>query len=226
VGEGLLVLAHRSLDAVPSLANMELPVSPLGSSEWLTDLERTEERCRDYLEGLRWPDGISCPRCECRSIGAIPARRRFYCRSCRHFFSVTSGTAFHNSHLPLWKWFVVIELLLGAEAGLPANQLAAMLGGGYKTAWFVEHRIRAALVQAGERPPAGPVPAGPYHRPDPKYLQAYAAESGWRARNRGNPRAFRDTVLALLAAEPVSYDDLVKPQDSLRRPGRSRLQTA
>jgi hypothetical protein len=80
-----------------------------GFSEWAPSggrEEEEEEECRRYLEELRWPEGISYPRCEARSIVPIPARWRFYCRDCPHFFSVTSGTAFHNSHLPIWKWFL------------------------------------------------------------------------------------------------------------------------
>jgi transposase-like protein len=100
---------------------------------------------------VRWPDGIACPRCDCHSVGAIPARRRFYCRACKHQFSLTSGTVFHNSHLPIWKWFVAVELLLEAEDGLPANRLVELLGGSYKTAWFVEHRIRSALLEVVDR---------------------------------------------------------------------------
>jgi transposase-like protein len=188
------------------------PPSPLDDEKWLTDLERTEDRCRRYLEELRWPEGISCPRCDCRSVGAIPARRRFYCRGCRYHFSLTSGTVFHNSHLPIWKWFLAIELMLDAESGLPANQLVRLLGGSYKTAWFVEHRIRSAILQAGERPLGHAQPSA-YHRPDEKYLLAYLAETSWRARQRGNPAAFRDTVGSLLDAEPVPYCELIA-QDS------------
>jgi transposase-like protein len=188
--------------------------SPLDDPEWLADLDRTEDRCRHYLEDLRWPEGISCPRCDCHSIGDVPARRRHYCRGCRHHFSLTSGTVFHNSHLPIWKWFLVIELLLGSDAGVPANQLVELLGGSYKTSWFVEHRIRAALVQAGE--PAPEAQAGTaYHGAGDKYRSAYRAESSWRARQKRNPDAFRNTVLALLAAEPVPYGELTRSQRSL-----------
>ncbi len=184
-------------------------------------LELTEEECRRFLEGLRWPDGICCPRCEGRTISEIPARRRFYCRDCRHFFSLTSGTAFHNSHLPIWKWFLAIELLLDAEGGLPANELQGVLGGSYKTAWFAEHRIRAALCEATG---AQAVPhseldgsdertynraiAGRYRQFGLKYLAAYEAEARWRARHGGNGEALRATVLALLRAGPVSMRDL------------------
>jgi transposase-like protein len=196
--------------------------SPLDDAGWFQDLEQTEERCREYLEDLRWPDGVVCPRCGSDSTGTIPARRRFYCRRCRHHFSATSATIFHGSRLPLWKWFVSISLLLDSKAGLPANQLVQLLGGSYKTAWFVEHRIRAALLD--EPPPAGGRPeddcgrirlydrpiVGCYHQLGVKYLPAYEAESSWRTRNRGNPNAFEDTLLALLRADPVSYRELVR----------------
>jgi len=183
--------------------------------------EQTEEDCRRYLEDLRWPDGIRCPRCDCRSISAIRARPRFYCRDCRLFFSLTSGTAFHNSHLPIRKWFLAIKLLLDSDRGFPANELHSVLGGSYKTAWFAEHRIRAALCEAtGARrawEPNGHGPnartyeralVGPYHQIGVRYLPAYAATAGWRARQRGNIDGFRDTVLALLRAEPLSLDQL------------------
>src|SRR5262249_45621608 len=124
---------------------------------------------------------------------------------------------------PVWKWFLVIELLLTTDDGVPANELTKLLGGSYKTAWFVEHRIRAAFrdaapTRARRRPPepgvvvertyaAGEV--GRYHQLGLKYLPAYQAEKTWRARNRRNPNAFRDTVLALLEAEPLSLDELI-----------------
>jgi transposase-like protein len=202
-------------------------LSPFDEPDWFGDLERTEGRCRGYLEELRWPEGICCPKCDAHSIGSIPSRGRFYCRPCRHQFSLTSGTVFHRSHLPLWKWFLAICVLLDSEAGVPANQLVRLLGGSYKTAWFVEHRIRAALAEAA-RPPGVPPPVfgdrarvyersvvGCYHQLGVKYLPAYLAETSWRLQNRSNPNAFRDTLLALLRAEPVPYGELV--QD-----GRSR----
>jgi transposase-like protein len=197
------------------------PPTPLDGVNWLASPEQTESACRSYLEALRWPDGITCPQCDGRSITDIPARRRYYCGGCRHFFSLTSGTAFHNSHLPLWKWFLAIELLLGTDGGIPANELMKVLGGSYKTAWFVEHRIRSAFCTT--RPGRHPLQPGPdfvdrtyaadevgrYHQLGLKYLSAYKAEASWRARHRDNPNAFRDTVLALLDAEPLSLEDLI-----------------
>ena len=207
---------------------MVVALDRVGSSEL------TEEECRRFLEGLRWPDGICCPRCECRAISEIPARRRFYCRGCRHFFSLTSGTAFHNSHLPIWKWFLAIELLLDAEGGLPATELHKVLGGSYKTAWFAGHRIRAALYEATG---AQAVPhsqldgaaARPHERTigeryrhlGLKYLPAYEAEARWRTRHGGNGEALRETVLALLRAES-GLDARPQVRCSLTRRERGR----
>jgi transposase-like protein len=193
--------------------------SPLDHPDWLSSLAQTEERCRRYLEELRWPDGVCCPRCEGRSISPIRARRRFYCRGCRQFFSLTSGTIFHNSHLPIWKWFVAITLILDTDRGLPANELRMLVGGSYKTAWFAEQRIRAAICDASNtpRPTSATQPdartyarplVGPHHQLALKYLAAYQAERSWRHRQRSNPDAFRDTVLALLRAEPLPLDEL------------------
>jgi transposase-like protein len=196
--------------------------SPLEDPAWLGDLELTEAHCRRYLEELRWPESITCPRCASRSVGAIPVRKRHYCRHCRHQFSLTSGTVFHNSHLPIWKWFLAVQLLLESDGGIPANQLVNLLGGSYKTAWFVEHRIRAAFVQAGES--RSDADAGAcYHRPDRKYLRSYRAETSWRARCKDEPLAFERTVLALLAAEPVPYGELT---GSSSRSGRRAVATA
>jgi len=192
---------------------MLYPTHPLEDPAWLADLAQTEARCRRYLEQLRWPDGISCPRCGCGSVVAIPSRRRHYCSPCRHHFSLTSGTVFHNSHLPIWKWFVAIELLLDSD--VPANRLVELLGGSYKTAWFVEHRIRAAFVQAGEGG-AKVSRDGSREGPRRKYHGAYLAEASWRARHKGDPLAFRNTVLALLEGEPVPYSELTGAQDTLR----------
>jgi transposase-like protein len=207
---------------------------PWGNTEWFHDLEQTEDECRAYLEALRWPDGVCCPRCGSSDTARLEARKKFYCRSCRYHFSVTSGTLMHSSHLPVWKWFLTISLMIDAEDGLPANQLVGLLGVTYKTAWFVEHRVRAAL-QNGARAELASVSAlpskrqrvfdrpiaGRYHQLDVKYLPAYLAEIEWRAQSRGNPYAFRDTVLQLLEGEPLGYGDLTSRSGNGQAPRSS-----
>ena len=105
----------------------------------------TESECRAYMEELRWPDGIECPRCKGKTISRIKARDQFDCDSCRYQFSVMSGTIFHDSHLPLPKWFIATFLLCESRKGMSANQMKRILGVSYKTAWYLCHRIRATM---------------------------------------------------------------------------------
>lgn len=111
---------------------------------------RSEDRCRAYLERLRWPNGIHCPRCKSAKISRIIKRNQFDCDGCRYQFSVTVGTKFGDTHLPLWKWFLAVNIICDSKKGVSANQLKRMLGVSYKTAWYLCHRIRAAMASAQE----------------------------------------------------------------------------
>jgi transposase-like protein len=111
----------------------------------LVDRFHDEDKCRAYLEAQRWPDGLECPRCGGRIISRIKTRHQLDCDSCRYRFSVTAGTIFHDSHLPLWKWFLAVYLIIESKKGISANQLKRTIGVSYKTAWYLCHRIRAAL---------------------------------------------------------------------------------
>src|SRR5215203_5143742 len=106
-----------------------------------------EEACRKYMEELRWPDGAKCPRCGSDKLSRIKKRHQFQCNSCRYDFSVTAGTIFHDTHLPLWKWFLAVYLIVEAKKGVSANQLKRTIGTTYKTAWYLSHRIRDALSE-------------------------------------------------------------------------------
>ncbi len=118
----------------------------------------TSEECRAYLEGLRWPDGKpKCPRCNSEKISRIRERNQFDCDSCRYQFSVTAGSIFHDSHLPLPKWFAAVYLMCEARKGVSANQLKRTLGVAYKTAWYLCHRIRKAMEEATPAPLKGTV---------------------------------------------------------------------
>src|SRR5690349_415803 len=107
----------------------------------------TEENCRAALEELRWPDGVRCPRCNSVKISRIHERDQFDCDVCRYQFSVTSGTIWHDTHLPLRKWFIAIYLVVESKKGFSANQMKRVLGVSYKTAWYLCHRIRAAMTE-------------------------------------------------------------------------------
>ncbi len=119
----------------------------------MTLMERyhSEEKCRQVLEELRWPDGPRCPRCGSDKISRIHERNQFDCDSCRYQFSVTAGTIFHDSHLGLPKWFVATYLICESKKGVSANQMKRVLGVSYKTAWYLCHRIRAAMKDANTR---------------------------------------------------------------------------
>lgn len=108
----------------------------------------SEEKCRAYIEKLRWPKGITCPSCDSPKISRIVKRNQFDCDSCRYQFSATAGTIFHDTHLPLWKWFLATYLLCQSRKGMSANQMKRQLAISYKTAWYLCHRIRAAMLEA------------------------------------------------------------------------------
>ena len=113
----------------------------------------SEDVCRDYLEKLRWPDGKpNCPRCNSESISEITTRNQFDCNACRCRFSVTSGTIFDNTKLPLWKWFAVAYLMLESKKSMSANQISRTVGTTYKTAWHLCHRIREAMETIDQGP--------------------------------------------------------------------------
>jgi transposase-like protein len=112
----------------------------------------SEDRCRAYLEALRWPDEIGCPRCQSDKISQIVKRNQFDCDECRYQFSVTAGTIFNDSHLPLWKWFLAVYLLTESKKGISANQIKRTLGISYKTAWYLCHRVRAAMKEVNPEP--------------------------------------------------------------------------
>jgi transposase-like protein len=108
----------------------------------------TDDRCRELLARLRWPEGVTCPRCKDRRISQMKEYARYQCSACEYQFTVTSGTIFHDSHLPLPMWFLAVLLLCEAKKGMSAMQIKRTLGIAYKTAWYLCHRIRAAMATA------------------------------------------------------------------------------
>jgi transposase-like protein len=115
----------------------------------------SEDRCRAYLEALRWADDVLCPRCNSTKISQIVKRNQYDCDGCRYQFSVTAGTVFNDSHLPLWKWFLATYLICESRKGISANQIKRTLGISYKTAWYLCHRIRAAMKETNPQPLGG-----------------------------------------------------------------------
>ena len=110
----------------------------------------TDEKCREILVRLRWPAGVECPRCKMPAVELATAKQLFYCKDCDYQFTVTAATSFNDSHLPLQKWFLATLLLCEAKKGMSANQIKRTLGVSYKTAWYLCHRIRAAMKEADQ----------------------------------------------------------------------------
>src|ERR1700724_1657216 len=128
----------------------------------LTDpIFRNEDKARQHFEGLRWPDGPVCPHCgssnNATELKGQSTRAGVYkCKDCRKPFTATIGTVYERSHIPLHKWLLATHLLCASKKGISAHQLWRMLGfGSYRTAWFMAHRIREAMKDAGASPIGG-----------------------------------------------------------------------
>jgi len=126
----------------------------------LTELEKcfsTEESCRDYLFGLRWPDGYRCPRCgqgeAWRMQGGL-----FRCKSCDYKCSITSGTIFERTRKPLVIWFRAIWWVCTQKSGASAKAIQRILElGSYETAWAWMHKLRRAMIRPGRDQLSGTV---------------------------------------------------------------------
>ena len=108
----------------------------------------SDDRCRDLLERLRWQNKPQCLRCLGPVVRLTNNAKVLYCKECDYQFTVTANTIFHDSHLPLIKWFTATYLLCESRKGMSANQIMRTLGVSYKTAWYLCHRIRAAMATA------------------------------------------------------------------------------
>jgi transposase-like protein len=116
----------------------------------LTDpIYHDADKAREHLEALIWPDGVICPHCkerehESRISGGRPGL--YFCNACRNQFTVTVGTPFESSKLPLTKWVLATHLMAESKTGISAYQLQRSLAISYKSAWFMCRRIREAMM--------------------------------------------------------------------------------
>jgi transposase-like protein len=122
----------------------------------------TEDQALDYLVKQRWPKGVRCLACDHDKVYKIATKGKtgkpchlFECADCGLHFSATTGTLFHDSHLPLQKWFMAMALMSEAKKGISANQVARHIGVQYKTAWHLCHRIRKAMQELNAPPIGG-----------------------------------------------------------------------
>ena len=119
-----------------------------------------EDAARKHLEALLWKDGPLCPHCgslDCATKlkGKSTRPGVYWCNGCQKPFSVTVGTVYERSHVPLHTWLYATHLLCSSKKGISSHQLSRMLGVTYKTAWFMTHRIREAM-----KPGLGDTPLG------------------------------------------------------------------
>ena len=151
----------------------------------LMDDFASEERCRDVLKELRWPDGVACIRCGSTHIRYTASRYVFDCGTCGYEFTVTAGTMLHDTHLPLKKWLLAAYLMTESKKGISALQLKRTLKVAYRTAWYLCHRVRAAMEDAYPMPLRGIVEI------DETFI-------GGKARGKG--RGYRDNKAAVVGA--------------------------
>ncbi len=119
---------------------------------------KDEDAARVYLEGQRWPEGPICPHCACVGrIYPIEANKEknvrkglYHCNDCEQQFTVTVGTVFERSKVPLHKWLMATYLMSSSKKGISAKQIERSLGVTYKTAWFMCHRVREAMCEGNQ----------------------------------------------------------------------------
>jgi transposase-like protein len=185
-----------------------------------------EDKAREFLEAMRWPDGPICPHCgligeaykitpKVKEAVAIdyqtkdemrkqrvrkPRKGLWACAGCRKQFTVTVKTIFEDSHIPLHKWLLASHLMCSAKKGMSAHQLMRNLGlGSYKTAWFMAHRIRYAMT--GELPEkmSGIVEADEtYVGGRRRHHTPHAPKPGERAQDRLGPFSDKAAVFSIV----------------------------
>jgi len=119
------------------------------------------EKAREHLESINWPNGPFCPHCgETENVTRLQGKSHraglIQCNSCLKNFTVTVGTVFERSKVPLNKWMLATYLLASSKKGISAHQMHRMLGVTYKTAWFMMHRVREAMKPLNPEPLGGP----------------------------------------------------------------------
>jgi transposase-like protein len=162
-----------------------------------------EDKARETLEAIRWPDGPYCPHCGnvdqekiAKGLGKISRVGLYYCASCNGQFTVTIGTVMEDTKIPLSKWLFAMHLLGASKKGMSALQLSRMLGVTYKSAWFLCHRIREAMT------PATPGPIGG----ESKIVESDETVFGGKAKNRAHAKKEpkKHTVMTLVERDGKS----------------------
>ena len=168
----------------------------------MADLQKpaftNEDRAREALETVRWPDGPYCPHCGnsdqakiAKGHGKSHRAGLYYCAECNGQFTVTVGTVMERSKIPLSKWVLAMHLMGASKKGVSAHQLHRMLGVTYKSAWFMAHRIRAAMTDIK---PAGMGGAGHQVQAD----ETYYGNTSKRAKHYRKGHSHKSGIVALV----------------------------
>src|SRR6476620_829938 len=111
------------------------------------ELYGTEEKCRAVVMASRWPNGFECPACGGRTYSEVTTRRLFQCSACRLQTSLTAGTIFASTHLPLRLWFRAIYHLTLSKQGISSVELGRRLGVTQTTAWKLKHKLKQVMLE-------------------------------------------------------------------------------
>lgn len=162
---------------------------------------QNETKAREALEAVRWPNGPVCPHCknsDQERIGKVGGKSHrpglFYCHSCEGQFTVTVGTVFERSKIPLTKWWMAAHMLSSAKNGCSAHEIHRALKVTYKTAWFMMHRLREAMIETNPEPMGG---KGKSVQSD----ETYYGNTSRRAKGYKKNRSRKQQVVALVDKE-------------------------
>jgi transposase-like protein len=134
-------------------SNERLPDTLTEAIRFFTDLDV----CLAFVAKLRWPNGITCPRCNAAEPSFLSTRKLWKCKGCKKQFSVKVGTIFEDSPIGLDKWLPALWMVVNCKNGISSYEMARALGVTQKTAWFMNHRIRLAVQEGSFEPMSGEV---------------------------------------------------------------------
>jgi transposase-like protein len=189
---------------------------------------RDEAAAFAKLESVLWPDGPACPHCgvvdDAHKIAANPAKKvrhgLYRCNACKAQFTVTVGTVYERSHIPLHKWLQATYLICSSKKGISAKQIERTLEITYKSAWFMMHRIRAAMDPIYVTPPTPMGGAGKVIEVDETFIGRQAGQpkrrGGWGHKNvvltlvqrGGNARSFHVDGVRIADIAPVVRENI------------------
>lgn len=102
----------------------------------------TNEKCLKFIEKIRWPEGVRCPRCDGKKIFSIPARNKYECSECEYQYNAIAGTILAKTYIPLSKWMLAIYLFCSYSGRMRPAEIARVLDLPYKTGWHLHNKIK------------------------------------------------------------------------------------